>query len=176
MNSRTQIYVALIGAAAIIGAALIPALIRRSPDEFSQPNKQHPSEDDPSVRQEASNAQASRPSTLAVTGVLIGTSDNQPFVTEARTRFKEKEEIAVTVRYNADQTVANFPVRLSTRIVSASFGGVGNRQTTDISVPGASFWTFRLRPEQAWAYGQNFISVSVDGQQIYSQEIDVGED
>jgi len=109
---------------------------------------------------------------VAITGVLIGRTGDQPFVSDVITQFGPKEEMAITVRYAASEEVSNFPVRLSARVFSGMGNGV-EEQVSDVSVPGNSFWTFRFKPKDGWISSQQFVSIEVDGRKAYSQAVNI---
>lgn len=111
---------------------------------------------------------------VAITGVLIGKAGSDPFVSEVSTRFSPNEEVAITVRYEANDEVSNFPVRLSAQIGSG-FGNGVVEQSADVSKPGNSFWTFRFKPKDGWMGSQHFVWIRINGRDTYSQQFNVAE-
>lgn len=162
-----QIVVALIGLVGVISAALITTSQRKA-----DPSKTSPSVNVEPNSGRMSASEATKPTeSIKITGVLIGKAEGEPFVAEALTRFGPRDEVAVTVRYRADERVANFPVRISARIMSAMLNGI-RESTTDVSRPGDSFWTFRFNADDEWV-GQQFVSIQINGRGVYSQQFDV---
>jgi len=166
-SEHIQIVVALIGLVGVICAALITTF---QTDAGKAPEP---------VSIEANATRMSGSKDLAptgpvkITGVIIGKADAEPVVTEALTRFGPRDEVAITVRYQADESVANFPVRISARVMSAMLNGV-REATTDVSRAGNSFWTFRFSPDDEWV-GQQFVWIQIDGRDVYGQQFDVVE-
>ena len=158
------IVVAIIGVVGVIAAALIAKDSLRTKDAPDTA---------PVMADEAQSAAAvvSQPS-VAITGVLIGKAGADPFVSEVITRFASSDEVAITVRYSAKDQVSDFPVRLSASVFSF-FGNGAEEQTTDVSRPGNSFWTFRFKPKDGWLGTQQFVSVEINGEKAYGQEISV---
>lgn len=163
-SNWVPIVVALIGLAGVILAAVI------SNNSSSQAEPEPVSSTAASVP--APDPAAMPPLSVAITGVLIGKAGSEPFVSEVSTRFSPEEEVAITVRYEANDKVSNFPVRLSARI-SSGFGQGVEEQIADVSDPGASFWTFRFKPKEGWIGSQQFVWIEVDGQKAYSQTINI---
>ena len=165
-SNWVPIVVALTGLAGVIAAAVI--------------SKNSSSEAEPTPMSSASSSvpaadPAAKPSpSVAITGVMIGKAGSDPFVSEVSTRFASDEEVAITVRYEANDVVSNFPVRLSARIASG-LGNLAVEQSADISRPGNSFWTFRFKPKDGWMGSQHFVWIRINGRDAYSQQFDVAE-
>lgn len=162
-SNWVPIVVALIGLAGVIAAAVISRDGTNSPE--------HRSTAATAAQAEPVSA-TEQPSPVAITGVLIGRTGDQPFVSDVITQFGPKEEMAITVRYTASEEVSNFPVRLSARVFSGMGNGV-EEQVSDVSVPGNSFWTFRFKPKDGWFSSQQFVSIEVDGRKAYSQAVNI---
>lgn len=168
MDRGTALVVALIGAAAALGAAWISS---RSPRAAAPSDVVDAAASPvPTVK-----SVAARPS-VVVTGTRIGAAHGQRPVEQARTWFQPEETVSVTVHFTADDRVAKFPTRLSTRVMAASIGWGDRTQTQDISVPGEGLRTFQFVPErgQPWMPGIHVVSVSIDGIDMYSQQISIG--
>jgi hypothetical protein len=112
---------------------------------------------------------------VKLTGVKIGVADDQFDFAVPQTQFSPNDSIAVTVEFNADKDVANFPVRLSTQLASASFGYGDLEQVRDVAHPGDGFHTFRFVPKagQVWRAGKYLVLVSLDGNRVHAKELDV---
>ena len=158
--------VALIGLAGVVAAAVI------SKNSSSQTEPAAMSSAVASVPE--SGPAAMPPPSVAITGVLIGKAGSEPFVSEVSTRFSPSEEVAITVRYEANDEVSNFPVRLSAHIASG-FGNGVLEQSADVSKPGNSFWTFRFKPKDGWIGSEHFVWIRINGRDAYSQQFDVAE-
>lgn len=105
--------------------------------------------------------------------MLIGAADEGQAVTAVRTSFAESEPIAITVRYQASQSAANFPVRLGINIGSPMFGDRQYTQVTDISRPGRGEHTFVVRPDEKWNNSQQLLQVLLDDADAYSKTITI---
>lgn len=110
---------------------------------------------------------------VALTAVLIGAADEGQAVTAVRTSFGESEPIAITVRYQASQDAANFPVRLGIDIGNPMFGDRQYTQVADISQPGPGEHTFVVRPDEKWNSSQQLLQVSLDDAEAYSKMITI---
>lgn len=166
-NLRSGTWVRILLALIAGATAISVALISRNVPTASEPKPTI----EAAIVEEPGLPPAPR-SPVVITGVLIGRTGDDPFVSEVITQFAPKDEIAITVRYAAGEEVANFPVRLSARV----FSGIGNgdeEQISDISRPGESFWTFRFKPKDGWISSQQLVSIEIDGHKAYSQMLTI---
>lgn len=171
-NNLIAIWVALIALIGTIGAALISAHYNRGSSPAT-PLVDPPVSELRRAEPIEPIAQASGP--LWVTSVLIGKAGSEPFVSEPLTRFSSKDRVSITVRFTASEEVARFPVRLSAQIASGLMGG-SIEETTDISKPGETFWTFHFQPKEGWMGFQHFVWIRVNGKEVYSQVFDIVEE
>lgn len=156
----------MIAAVAAIVVALIGVLNSRGGSSGQDVDKAQA--DPPVVRP------APRPVPIvAVTAVLIGAADEGQAVTSVRTSFGESESIAITVRYQASQDAANFPVRLGIDIGNPMFGDRQYTQVADISRPGRGEHTFVVHPDEKWNNSQQLLQVSLDDDEAYSKMISI---
>jgi hypothetical protein len=170
MDSKTALAVAAIGALGVLGAAWITS---RSHAPEPAGESIPVATVTPSAAPEHESVQVTLP--LAITGVKIGEASDEFEFATPKTKFSADEVIAVTVHYSAQERVADFPVRLSTRIMSGMMGWGDAEQTADISQSGDSFKTFRFVPDgrRLWSPGVHVVNVSVDGHEVYRQVLDV---
>lgn len=167
-NDRGANWVHIVVAVITVAGGIAVALITR--DAYTNREVAGPTSEVSGVVEAAPPAVPSSP--VAITGILIGKTGLEPFVSEVITQFAPQDEIAITVRYTAAEQVANFPVRLSAQIFSGIGTGV-EEQVSDISRPGDSFWTFRFKPEEGWISSQQFVSIEIDGQKAYRQVLTI---
>lgn len=167
MGSKAQIWAAVIAAVAAILVALIGTLNSSRGSSSGQGV-----DEAPSAARVVSSA-PEPPPTVTLTAVLIGTADEGQAVTTVRTLFAESEPIAITVRYQASEDAANFPVRLGIDIGNPTFGDRQYTQVADISRPGRGEHTFVVRPDEKWNSSQQLLQVSLDDAEAYSKMITI---
>lgn len=160
-GAKATIAAAVIGAVGIVLAALIAGYMQR-------PRMQAPEQ---AVRQPpVATPQAEAPR-VQITAARVGKVDPSGQVQGHTTRFAPSDEVAITLRVKADPSVARFPVR-----VNASLFGLPHTyradDSADVSVPGSQLLTFRF-PSSEHRFGPLFLTVEIEGQKAYSQEISI---
>ncbi len=162
-GSRTAITVAIIGVLGAVLAALITGYMQR-------PQAQ-PKEHRTAARPAAVVAEA--PSAVQLIAAHVGKAGPLGPVHAKTTRFAPTDTIAITLRINAAQSVANFPVRVDAKV----FGGINMYQarvSADVSQPGPKQITLRFPPSEHYA-NPLFLSVEIEGMTVYNQELSIEE-
>lgn len=112
------------------------------------------------------------PTRVQLLAVRIGKVGSSGQVQTHTTHFGPEDDVAITLRVQAQPSVAQFPVRVSGVLFGAGMGMYRVDDSADIAAPGAQLITLRF-PRSEYRSDPLFLSIQIGGVKVYSEEITI---